>query len=220
MEKLQVKNSLYPLVCIVSSILLLITGLLYAKDPIFPIFIICVCILYSCFGLLVPTLKCLGIFIPVGLIFSLFSLLLTKNYTSAIQIGCRVLLIGVSSVPMVTLPPIQLTRCLTQLGFPRTITLGMLIAIRFVPVIGGEVRRVRQAMHTRGASASFYRAFVVPVMVRLISISDTLALSLETRAFDLDSKESTVYEPVRFTLRDGIFCLFVVFLLVGMVFFA
>lgn len=220
MEKLQVKKSLYPLVCIASALVLMVVGLVYAKQPVFPIFIIAVCLLYCCFGLWKTVLKCLVVFIPVSAVFAAVSLLFTRDATTAIQVGGRVLLIGVSAVPMVTLPPIRLTRCLTQLGFQRIATLGMLIAIRFVPIIGGEVRRVRQAMHTRGAKASFYRAFVVPVMVRLISISDTLALSLETRRFDLDSKQATVYKPVAFALRDGIYCAAALGLVAGMVVFA
>lgn len=216
MEKLQVQNALYPLVCICSSIILLVVGLMYAKNPLFPVYILVVCLLYCIFGFAKTTLKCILIFTIVGSVFGFFSFLVSRNISAAVQMGERVLLIGVSSVPMVTLPPIRLTRCLTQLGFPRIVALGMLIAIRFVPIIGLEVRRVRQAMETRGAKASFYRAFVVPVMVRLISMSDTLALSLETRAFDLDQKEATVYEPVHFTLKDGLYMASVGILLVGM----
>lgn len=93
----------------------------------------------------------------------------------------------------------------------------MLIAIRFIPIIFEEVHRVRQAMHTRGASASFYRALVVPVMVRIITISDTLALSLETRAFELDNKHATVYHPVYFTMRDFIYVVCIFALIIGMV---
>lgn len=219
MEQLHVKNSLYPLVCIVSSIAVLVVGLLHAKEPIFPVYILLLCLLYCCFGLAKPTFKALAVFVPIGFIFALFSWLFTRNITSALQVGGRVLLIGVSAIPMVTLPPIRLTRCLTQLGFPRVITLGMLISIRFIPIIGEEVRRVRQAMRTRGASASFYRAFVVPVMVRLISISDTLALSLETRGFTLENNTATVYEPVYFTVKDGLYSFTVVLLLIGMVVF-
>lgn len=206
MERLQVKNPLYPLVCILSAIALLVVGLLFAKHPAFPVFLGAVCVLYCLFGLWRTVLKCLVVFLPVSAVFAAFSLLFTRDATAALQVGGRVLLIGISAVPMVTLPPIHLTRNLTQLGAPRIVTLGMLIAIRFVPIIATEVHRVRQAMQTRGARASVYRAFVVPVMVRLISISDTLSLSLETRRFDLDDREATVYKPVRFTLRDGAYC--------------
>lgn len=217
MERLQTQNPLYPPVCILSSILLLVVGLLFAKHPAFPFYIVAVCLLYCCFGLWQVVVKCLAVFLPVGAIFAAFSFLFARDGLAALQVGGRVLLIGVSAIPMVTLPPIHLTRCLTQLGFPRIITLGMLIAIRFVPVITTEVHRVRQAMRTRGARASLYRAFVVPVMVRLIGISDTLSLSLETRNFDLENRQATVYRPVRFMPRDGVYCALVAALSVGMV---
>ena len=41
--------------------------------------------------------------------------------------------------------------------------------------------------------------------MRLINISDTLSLSLETRGFELENTPVTVYEPVQFTFRDGLY---------------
>lgn len=42
-------------------------------------------------------------------------------------------------------------------------------------------------------------------LVRTISISDTLALSVETRGFDLKSKPKEIYEPVIPKLYDWIY---------------
>ena len=102
------------------------------------------------------------------------------------------------------------------------ITLGMLIAVRFLPVLGSEIARIREAMKTRGVRASlwnvrcFYRALVMPLMLRIINMSDTMALSLETRGFDLENREVSVYRPVRFFARDGVFAACIVILLVGL----
>ena len=41
--------------------------------------------------------------------------------------------------------------------------------------------------------------------MRLINISDTLSLSLETRGFELEDTPVTIYEPVNFTVRDGMY---------------
>lgn len=163
------------------------------------------------------TLKCILVFIPVSGVFALFSLLFIREPLTAAQMAGRVMLIGVSSVPMVTLPPINLTRCMEKLGAPRILTLGMLVAIRFVPVIGDELRRVREAMRTRGVRASAYRAFIIPVMIRLVNISDTMALSLETRAFSTGGEPAGVYRTVRFRLRDGLYCAAVAAVLAGWV---
>ena len=120
------------------------------------------------------------------------------------------MLMGLCAVPMVSLPPINLTRCMTQLKCPHILTLGMLVVVRFVPVLIGEVRRILEAMKTRGVRLTlnptcFYRAFLIPLIMRLANISEILALSLETRGFDIKDKDTVVYRPVRFTLRDAAF---------------
>ena len=53
--------------------------------------------------------------------------------------------------------------------------------------------------------SNLYRAFLIPLVMRTINLSDTLALSVETRGFDPADREATVYHPVLFSLRDGIF---------------
>ena len=40
----------------------------------------------------------------------------------------------------------------------------------------------------------FYRAFLVPFVMRLVNISDTLSLSVETRGFSLEKVPYTVYK--------------------------
>ena len=116
---------------------------------------------------------------------------------------------------------IRLIRNMNQLHFPKMLTLGMLIAVRFVPVVGSEVRQIREAMKTRGVRASlwnfkcFYRALLIPLIMRLINISDTLSLSLETRGFELENTPVTVYEPVQFTLRDGLYLAGMIAVLAG-----
>lgn len=87
----------------------------------------------------------------------------------------------------------------------------MLVTLRFIPVLAGEIRQIWEAMKTRGVRTAWYRisclyrAFFIPLTMRIVNISDTLSLSLETRGFVLDDKEATVYAPVRFHARDAIF---------------
>jgi energy-coupling factor transporter transmembrane protein EcfT len=100
---------------------------------------------------------------------------------------------------------------MTRLGCPRALTLGMLVAIRFVPALAGEMFRIREAMMTRGVSLArgpsyVYRAFLVPLVMRLTGISDILALSLETRCFDIGGQSATIYRQVKFSARDAAFC--------------
>ncbi len=93
---------------------------------------------------------------------------------------------------------------------PRGVTLGMLIATSFPPVLGAEIKRVREAMKTRGAGSVlnpkiFYRAFLVPFVMRLVNISDTLSLSVETRGFSLEKVPYTVYKKEIVCLSDVLF---------------
>lgn len=101
-------------------------------------------------------------------------------------------------------------------------TLGMLITTGFVPVLSGEIHQVRSAMRTRGVTSilnptAFYRAFLIPLLVRLVNISDTLALSVETRGFISDTGEYTVYHPIRIKPRDVCFAaLFLAIFILGL----
>ena len=52
-----------------------------------------------------------------------------------------------------------------------------------------------------------YRALLVPFAARLVNISDTLSLSVETRGFRTGKVPYTVYHPVKLTVRDVIFLL-------------
>ena len=67
-------------------------------------------------------------------------------------------------------------------------------------------------MKTRGAGSIlspkiFYRAFLVPFVMRLVNISDTLSLSVETRGFSLEKAQYTVYKKERIYLSDIVFIL-------------
>ena len=70
-----------------------------------------------------------------------------------------------------------------------------------------EVKIIREAMRTRGANSIFapavlYRSFVIPLVLRLVNISDTLSLSVETRGFTFSKEPYTIYRPPRFSLLD------------------
>ena len=106
--------------------------------------------------------------------------------------------------------PVDMTRNLSTLKAPRSITLGILIATSFPPVLSAEIKRVREAMKTRGAGSVFnpkifYRAFLVPLVMRLVNISDTLSLSVETRGFSLEKVPYTVYKKEIVCLSDVLF---------------
>ena len=79
----------------------------------------------------------------------------------------------------------------------------MLVTLKFIPVLVGEIKQIWEAMKVRGANMNWYRpsciyrAFIIPLVMRIIGISDTLSLSLETRAFTLDDSTSSVYKVIK-----------------------
>jgi energy-coupling factor transport system permease protein len=227
-EKLLVKNPLYPLCCVAFSAAMLMGGLLISKRPSFALLLAAVCVVYVCFGYGLIFLRCMKIVLPVCLIVGAVTLLVRGapwDAAPALATAGRIFLLGLCAVPLISLPPVNLTRCLTQLKCPRALTIGMLVAIRFIPVVVAEMFRIREAMMTRGVRLTLnpsyvYRAFLIPFVMRLIGISDILALSLETRGFDMDGKDASVFRRVSFDARDAAFCAVTAALIAGMALWA
>ncbi|MBR1868406.1 MAG: energy-coupling factor transporter transmembrane protein EcfT, partial [Clostridia bacterium] len=158
---------------------------------------------------------CLRVF-PVTLIFACvfggISYLARRDVGGANAMGVRLLVIGTAVIPGMSVAPVDLTRNLNQMKAPKGVTLGMLIALNFTPLLRLETKRVREAMKTRGAGSLlspkvFYRAFLIPFVTRIVNISDTLALSVETRGFSLEKTQTTVYKTPKFKATDAILIL-------------
>lgn len=220
-DRYHVKDPLYPVLGIAVSLFTLIGALAMAGSIWGTVFVGGVFLLLCCFGYAHTCLRLLP-FLAVYLgIFSLiFYFAGGGNAGFAWQMGNRLAGVAVAAIPGLSLPPVKLVRSLTALHCPRLVTLGMLITMSFIPVLSAEIRQVRSAMRTRGVTslfnpALFYRAFLIPLLVRLVNISDTLALSVETRGFVSDKEDFTVYHPVSPRGRDLCFGVLFLFLLAG-----
>ncbi len=222
MDRFHIERPLYPIVSIATALLTLIGGLLLAKSVWGTVFLLAVYLLLCCFGYGRTCIRVLPFMIVYLAVFSLiFYFASGGNAVFVWQMANRLAAVVIAVIPGLCLPPVQLTRCLTSLHCPRLMTLGMLITMSFVPVLAGEIRQVRSAMRTRGVTSvfapkAFYRAFLIPLLARLVNISDTLALSVETRGAVADDVEATVYRPVLLQARDlGFSILFFLFLAAG-----
>ena len=220
-DRFHVKNPLYPVLGIAVSLFTLIGALVLAKSVWGTVFTAGVFLLLCCFGYARTCLRLLP-FMAVYLVFFSFVFYLAGGGSGmfAWQMGNRLAGVAVAAIPGLSLPPVKLVRSLTSLKCPRLVTLGMLITMSFIPVLSAEIRQVRSAMRTRGAAsflspALFYRAFLIPLMVRLVNISDTLALSVETRGFVSEQEDFTVYHPVSLRGKDLCFGVLFLFLLWG-----
>ncbi len=203
------KSAVYPLLGIAVSVFVLVFGLITAaKDNRS-----CCLFLAGVFAVFMFTgfhRACVRAILPalaVAAVFGLITYLIGRGFDKALSIGLRFIAIGIAVIPGMSIRPVDLTRNLNALRVPRGITLGMLIALNFTPLLRAEIKQIREAMKTRGAGSVlnlkiFYRAFLIPLIMRLVNISDTLALSVETRGFTLDGSDVTAYKRVTPHIKD------------------
>ena len=207
------KTKLYPLVAILSSLFLIVFGLSMARDLSLSFYLLGALLWICLFGCLKNVLKTLPAFLVFGGALGTIAYFSGGNDVSALfsminRFGS--LFLGVSLSMSVS--SVRMTRTLFQLHIPKTLTLGMLISMSFAPLLKEEIRRVRKAMRTGGAGSIlnpkiWYRAFLVPFVMRLVNISDTLSLSIETRGFTLKSSLSSLYKKECPVLSDILFLL-------------
>jgi energy-coupling factor transport system permease protein len=210
------KSKLNPLVALVAAIALIVFGLVLARRVECSYFLLAVYVWLFLFGCHRACIKTLPAFIIVGGLFGVIAYFAYgADIMAAIAMVNRFAALFLAGIIGCSLEAVSITRSLSQLHTPRSITLGMLIATSFVPVLRLEIKRVREAMRTRGAGSIlnpkvFYRAFLVPLVMRLVGISDTLSLSVETRGFTLDKTNYTVYKREIVALSDIVFLLAIV----------
>ena len=197
------KTKLYPLIAITASLFVIIFGLVAARDENLCWYLLGVLAWLCIFGCFKGVLKMLPAFVVFGGAFAGIA------YASAGGDFAAALSLSMS------IAAVRMTRSLSQVHTPRAITLGMLISMSFVPMLKGEIGRVREAMKTRGAGSVLnpkilYRAFLVPFVMRLVNISDTLALSVETRGFTLGGSLYSIYKKEYPALSDVLFILGIV----------
>lgn len=210
-EALQIRNPIYPLAGMAACVYIIIFGLLSAKSWQCLVFLGGVWLLFVLFGYWKAALAVLPVAAAMSLFLAGLTWLISRDIQATMAAVNRILALCVGVIPGLALPPVKLVRNCSSLKVPRMITLGMMITLNFFPLLGDEVRKVREAMKTRGAGSFlspgiFYRAFLIPLIVRIVNISDTLALSVETRGFSAQDAY-TVYKTVSLKARDVIFIL-------------
>ena len=213
-------KALYPLIAIASSILIFAGGLALAGFHGY-YFLSAVVIILILFGMGRYILK----IIPAALIlcglYFIICFLISHSLKDSVNGAVRIAGVCLAMVPGMSIPPVNLTRALNDLKVPRSFGLGILITLRFFPLLAAEIRNIRDAMKTRGAGYSLsdlYRSTVLPFCMRLVNISDLLALSVETRGFSSEGNYS-VWEKVRPEARDWIYLSIMILTLAAAVIF-
>lgn len=204
------RSGIYPIIAVGSSLFLIVFGLITARTVECSYFLLGAVIWLVLFGCGRAVLRIFPVLIVIGGLFSGIAYAASGNPASALAMANRFGAIFLAVVPGMSTEPVAMTRNLSEMHTPRSVTLGMLIAMSFVPMLKVEIARVREAMKTRGAGSLFnprilYRAFLVPLVMRLVNISDTLALSVETRGFALGKVKYTIYKKNIIVLSDVLY---------------
>lgn len=106
------------------------------------------------------------------------------------------------------------------------IAMIMLIAMRFIPVMSNEARKIMDAQRIRGMvfeDGNFlergkkYISIVIPLFVATIKKGDLLATAMECRCYNPDSKRGKLY-PLKYAKKDMIVYFIMIILLLVMIF--
>lgn len=135
---------------------------------------------------------------------------------SALRIFCfflSFLLFGATTCPA------SFMRALNQLKVPSSLSIGMLISLRFVPVLQQEMEKIIQSFslrlgHRRGEWNLAYRGLMVPFVFKMLTVSDSLTLALQMRAFGTTTQR-TNYQEVKIKVTDWLFLLTIILVMVG-----
>ncbi len=213
MSFLQYKKNLNPIVALISTLIIMVFGLVMSTKTECSYFLIGTTLWLVLFGCYKQLYKLLIVFILFGGFFAIIAYFtMGRNLSSAISMLNRFGTVFLAIVPSTSIQAVAMTRNLSQIKVPRYITLGMLITMSFIPVLKVEIKRVREAMKTRGAGSLlnpkiFYRAFLIPLVTRIVDISDTLSLSVETRGFTSGKSKYTIYKKETINILDIMYLL-------------
>lgn len=215
---------LHPLLAFGCALPIFLAGLPTVGTQLAWFYVPVVALLYTAFGYGRAWLKITLMSVPV-LAFAALITLIAASPERALLHWCRAFFLLQGTILTMTVEPVDLLRALQQLRFPRLLCIGLLITLRFFSVLAAEIRRIHLALRSRGVGSLakrpslLLRAYMMPLMIRLFSLSDLLALSLETRGFHPEG-QSSFYEVIRWRSRDTLFSLAVAALVGGGVYLA
>ena len=134
----------------------------------------------------------------------------------------RFMLLGAFITPLVTVEIGSLVAAMYKLKLPRFLIITMTIIFRFLPTIREEYRAVRTSQKFRGIGRSiinvilhpviFYETLLVPLMIRIMKISDELSAAAMLRGANRKGN-GTCFRDVKIIPTDIIAFIFV---LIGM----
>lgn len=220
MDKLNARSPIYPMLGFMVSILTLVIGLIFLENPNILYFYIGVYFLHIIFGNWRACLAVIPFLIVMASFFGCATYIVAHDLESTLHAVYRSFAVCFAIIPGLSIPTTYFIKNLRQLNLPKSVTLGMLITLNFIPLFRKEMNHIYDAMKTRGVVSVLnprvlYRAFLIPLIIRIVNISETLSLSVETRRFTLEKSHTTIYQPITFAPRDLMFILFYISIMIG-----
>jgi energy-coupling factor transport system permease protein len=117
---------------------------------------------------------------------------------TALMLAARLFnLLCVSFLGFNALDPEELAGALRQLGVPFALVFVLSAGMRYVPLIGRKIGNIVDAQQARGIdlrprirNAFNYAALLTPLVVQAFTLSDDLALAMESRGFGRRNRSS------------------------------
>lgn len=203
------ESQIYPLFSIISFTLIFVIGMIFVRSSWMWIFLGIFYVLFFAYGYWKQCLKSFILLVVLTGLSVGITAIFTRDAKDLEAVALRCSMISVAAVPMMKMSYSRLGKMLDTMRAPRSLSLMVMVLFSFVPILFGERHKIEQAYKVRGGNPyvpfAFFRTLIVPFIVRTISVSDTLALSVETRGFDLRTKPQVIYDPVMPTVLDWIF---------------
>ena len=117
-------------------------------------------------------------------------------------------LIGVILLSLRSMSVSELMVGLQKLRCPKSTSLALAIALRFLPTIRQELSQIKDAMKTRGVPLTM-EYMLVPFMMRCVKIADELAAAAVTRAIENPAPRG-MRIPMKIRGRDVVYLVLVV----------
>ena len=215
-------HNLDPRAKLLFSICYSIAGLLYTQVvPLFIIFLSLIPLILL--GRMVKEWfkSVQGLSSLILIIIVLNTFFLSLNYATAMILR-MLIMITAFSIFFLTVHPNDLALSLISMKVPYEYAFSFSLAFRFVPTIAMEAQNIMDAQQSRGYimkqsglinQIKNLFPLLVPLIICSIRRAFNVAEALESRAFGI-IKNRTYYYEIKYTLRDWLFTLYVLFFLI------
>ncbi len=163
-------------------------------------------------GLLRPLLRIMPLCLFVGSTMFILSFYMGGGVENALIFALRIFILFTVFIMFGgTTDTSTYLRSLHTLKIPVNLSIGLLIAFRFIPVLADEMQKIALSFSLRKKVArpslkTLYRGYMVPFVFRLFTLSDELTLTLHVRGYG-SVERPTMFKNEPFKKSDLLFAL-------------